>query len=412
MVSDSWQNRSTAPADEGENPQGRDQHSQARPLILLVDDDPAILEGVADLLFLNGYEVLTAPDGREALAAMQGRLPDLVISDVMMRDMDGWAFFEAVRERPEWTLIPFIFLTARGQPPDVRRGHSLGADAYLTKPFDPQDLLVTVQSRLRRVREIRDATQVEVDAVKQQLLTIFSHELRTPLTYIYGYVNMLGEELGSSADDNAIEAMIAGAQHVAERLVKLVNDLMLMVQIDSGVVAMEVARRREWADLGELIQGVVETYTPQAESFNIEIEFEKPSGLMIPCVPTYVEDMVGRLVDNGIKFTKPKRGGYIRIRTAQEGDMAVVSVQDTGIGIAEDQLEAAFERFSQLNRKALEQQGVGIGLTIARSLARLHGGDVRVESVPGEGSTFYLTLPVEMIPLPAGEGGRSGLVTG
>jgi DNA-binding response OmpR family regulator len=142
--------------------------------ILLVDDDPAILEGVVDLLQLYGYNLLTASDGKLALEVMQDYTPDLVISDIMMPEMDGYEFYEAVRSRPEWVPIPFIFLTARGQQVDIRRGQSLGADAYLVKPFEPEDLLIAIDARLKRARAIQAVTQADVDQMKQQLITIIS----------------------------------------------------------------------------------------------------------------------------------------------------------------------------------------------------------------------------------------------
>src|SRR5690606_31102519 len=168
----------------------------SRSHILLVDDDRAILEGVADLLSLHGYDVMTAASAKSALKVMQQQVPDLVISDIMMPGMDGYAFYEAVRDNPAWTPIPFIFLAARGQPTDVRRGQSLGADAYVTKPFDPEDLLIAVKARLRRARDIQAAAMSDVEKMKKRLITAFSHELRTPLTIIYGYVNMLRDEHG------------------------------------------------------------------------------------------------------------------------------------------------------------------------------------------------------------------------
>ena len=116
-------------------------------LILLVDDNPAILEGVADLLELQGYQVLTASSGNQAVTQMQSKKPDLVISDIMMPGMDGYEFYKVVRSNPEWVPIPFIFLTARGQQRDIRRGNSLGADAYLTKPFEPDDLISARSAR-------------------------------------------------------------------------------------------------------------------------------------------------------------------------------------------------------------------------------------------------------------------------
>jgi two-component system sensor histidine kinase/response regulator len=364
------------------------------PTLLLVDDDLAILEGVADLLELHGYNIITATDGVEALQAMRQQTPDLVISDIMMREMDGYQFYEEVRKNPAWTMLPFIFLTARGQTIDVRRGHSLGADAYLTKPFEPEDLLIAIRARLKRMDDIRSATRADVDQMKQQLMTIFSHELRTPLTYIYGYVNLLDEHLSESADD-MIDMMIDGARQGAERLVSLVDDLMLMMRIDSGVVGVEIQRRRFSSDLVEVIEKVVDDIKLEMKRQNVQLSTQLPRSLVVPCIPVYVEDALKRLVDNAVKFLKSE-GGEVLISAGLRGDQAVITVEDDGIGIAPDQHEAIFERFQQLDRERMEQQGTGLGLSIARTLVRLHGGDIAVKSQVGKGSMFICSDPLRV----------------
>src|SRR5262245_10004645 len=123
----------------------RDDPNRQYATVLLVDDDPGILETVADLLMLSGYTVLTAADGTEALPMLDQHLPDVIVSDIMMPEMNGYEFFEAVRSKPQWAAIPFIFLTARGQHKDVAEGHRMGADAYLTKPFEPEDLVMMIE---------------------------------------------------------------------------------------------------------------------------------------------------------------------------------------------------------------------------------------------------------------------------
>jgi two-component system sensor histidine kinase/response regulator len=371
------------------------------PTLLLVDDDLAILEGVADLLELHGYNIITATDGVEALEAMHEKAPDLVISDIMMREMDGYEFYEAVRKNPAWTMLPFIFLTARGQTIDIRRGHSLGADAYLTKPFEPEDLLIAIRARLKRMDEIRDVTRADVDQVKQQLMTIFSHELRTPLAYIYGYVNLLDEHFSDTADET-IDTMIDGAKQGAERLVSLVDDLMLMVRIDSGVVGMEIERRRLWVDLVPLIEKVADNARFQVKGQNKALATLLPDELTVSCIPVYVEDMIERLVDNALKFLKGG-GGQVLVSAGLQDDRVIVAVEDDGIGIAPGLHETIFERFRQIDRETMEQQGTGLGLSIARSLARLHGGDITMRSEVGKGSMFVISLPVQEIPLVAGQ---------
>src|SRR5260221_6564258 len=115
--------------------------------ILVVEDDTALLQGLRDILELSDYHVLTARNGVEGLAVLQNRVPDLIVSDINMPRMDGYQFYGQVRARPDWVSVPFIFLTARSEKADVRHRKILGADDYITKPFEDADLLVSVRSK-------------------------------------------------------------------------------------------------------------------------------------------------------------------------------------------------------------------------------------------------------------------------
>lgn len=374
-----------------------------RASVLLVDDDTAILEGVADLLALHGYEVITATDGRSALAAMRQSVPDLVVSDIMMPVMDGYEFYETVRDNPEWTSIPFIFLTARGQRVDVRRGQRLGADAYVTKPFEPEDLLIAVRARLKRVRDIQSAATADVERMKEQLITIFSHELRTPLAYIYGYVNLLREQR-DDLDPAAAQEMIEGAHRGTKRLVALVEDLMMLVQIESGVVETEIGLERGQMPVRAIVETVLERHQRPAEERGVALQADVAPDAAECRYSLYIESALSRLVDNAIKFCR-KGAGHVTIRARRSADAVELAVVDDGIGIEPAKQQVIFERFYQLNRDVMEQQGIGLGLTLARMLARLHGGDVHVQSAPGAGSTFTISLPAGDGPCPPGAAG-------
>lgn len=377
----------------------------AHSAILLVDDDPAILEGVADLLELYGYDVTTAANGRAALESMQQVVPDLVISDIMMPGMDGYTFFEAVRENPAWTPIPFIFLTARGQRMDIRRGQRLGADAYLTKPFEPEDLLIAVEARLKRARDIQQAAESNVEEMKQRLITIFGHELRTPLAYIYGYVNLLRDQREDLGDE-AIEEMLEGAHRGTQRLVELVEDLMMLVQIESGVVAMEIELERGQMSVQSIVESAVSRQARWARERGVQVTTNVDPAVHAYRYSMYIENALMRLLDNAIKFCR-RETGRVTVRAEQQGDSVHIKVIDNGIGIAPSKQKAIFRRFYQLDRDVMEQQGVGLGLTLARTLVRLHDGDIGVHSKLGEGSTFTIILPCSR-PMAAPAASREG----
>lgn len=359
--------------------------------ILLVDDDYAILDSVSDLLRLSGYSVITAKNGAAALPLLDKHLPDVVISDITMPEMNGYELFDAVRSNPAWAAVPFIFLTAKGQQKDFMTGQRMGVDGYVTKPFEPGDLLEAIETRLKRAHQLTSITETDLSRMKQEIITLFSHELRTPLTYIVGYVTLLEDHRNS--DPESMDDLVDGVKRGADRLVSLVEDLMLMVRIDGGVVAAEISDRRKTTSVSGVINEVMQQYQPAANQRRVNLYAEIDEDLMLPCMAYYVKDALARLVSNAVKFSK-REGGDVAITVRREGDYGVISVEDNGIGIKPGQQRRLFERFRQLNRDVMEQQGIGLGLTIARSLARLHGGDIEVISEVGKGSNFMLRLPL------------------
>jgi two-component system, sensor histidine kinase and response regulator len=361
-----------------------------QPLILVVDDDATILESVADLLRASGYQLLMAANGVQAMRVLQYHTPDLIISDIMMPEMDGYQLFEAVHENQSLLSIPFIFLSAKGEQKDVRKGYGLGVDMYLTKPFEPDDLLMAVESRLKRNQEIQSATRSEVEATKQQLMNVFSHELRTPLSWIYGYMSLL-QEGHDEMDADVVDKMLKDMQLGVERLVKLTEDLMKLVYIDSGVTATEISRYRVNVPVAHRIENAVRKLRPKSEKWNIAFTVTTDENLMVSGVPEHIEDIFERLIDNAIKFSKPD--GRIAISSERDGEMAVFHVKDTGIGIDADKLPMLFQRFTQIDREKMEQQGTGVGLAIVGGLVTLHGGSIEVESAPDQGSTFTVKIP-------------------
>ncbi len=365
--------------------------------ILIVDDDPVILDSVTDIVRLAGYRTLGAGNGREALEVLEQHQPDVIVADVMMPEMDGNELYRAVRQNPAWLSIPFIFLTARGEKADIRRALSMGADHYLTKPFEPEDLLVAIQSRLERIDGLRAANQAEVDKTKKRLLDVFGHELRTPLSTIYGGIGLLQEEQ-DNLEPGSIESILHMMQTSTDRLVHLVEDLMQMVSIDTGVTAIEISRYSQPTDISYEIQQAVRDLSGEASRRNVNLTVSVPKELLVLGVPAHLNNIFRRLIDNAIKFSK-KEGGNVWIKAAADAEqrLAVVTVTDDGIGIAEERQPELFETLHQIDRDRMEQQGVGIGLALASNLVRLHKGTIEVESRLGEGSTFSVTLPLHRV---------------
>lgn len=366
----------------------------AKGYILVVEDHQLLLEAIQDLLQVAGYEVATGANGCAALETIKQRAPDLILSDITMPQMDGYDLYQKVRENPSWVRIPFIFLTARGERTDVLRGKALGVEDYIVKPFDTEDLLVAIESRLGRAQAIQQAANTEFEQLKQQILNVLSHELRTPLTYIAGYTDLALEDAGSLSPEE-LQEFLLGIKRGSDRLTKLVKDMLLVVQIDTGRAADEF---RAFSDvrphLETYLRHVVESFQPSAQAAGVELEYVCES----ESPPTrvheeFLSNALGRVIENAIKFSRgPEKRVTVQVRS--NPDWIEIAVTDRGVGLTPDAVRSIFRRFQQFDRDVMEQQGAGLGMFIAYNLVKLHGGDVSVISQVGQGSTFTLRIPV------------------
>lgn len=363
--------------------------------ILVIEDDVAVLSGVCDMLELAGYHVTAAASGLEAFEQLNRFTPDLILCDVMMPRMDGYAFYQAVRARPEFTEVPFIFLTAKGTKKDILRGKELGVDDYLVKPFDENDLLVAIRNRLHRRAELEQSRQRQMAELKHSILTTLNHEFRTPLTHIITYLEVLQDQnpsLRSSEFSNYMDVIKAGA----ERLQWLVKDFILLAELQTGETRNTFESRAEVSqELASLIHTVAQRFSAAAQARSLTIKVCLPSTPLpdIRLDREYLGEVLNRLMDNAIKVSPPGRGP-ITLRAQAQPDWVEVEIEDHGVGIQSAHLQTIFQLFYQSQRAIREQQGIGSGLTIAQELVRLHGGRLRVKSELGQGSTFTIELPV------------------
>ena len=359
--------------------------------ILVVEDDAALLDGLRDVLELAGYQVLTARHGIEGLAVLEQRLPDLIVSDINMPRMDGYQFYAQVRANPDWVSLPLIFLSAKSEKDDVRRGKLLGADDYIIKPFEEEDLLVAVQAKLNRRAELQAAMGRQMADLKRTILTTLNHEFRTPLTYITTYADML-RDTNLSSDE--FKEFMRGIQLGSERLRRLVEDFILLVELQTGEAQQIYEHRRErLGELTLLVSVALERMRARAEARHVSLVEDIAAPLpAILADRDYLLDALCRLIDNAIKFSR-KEGGPVIVRAHSGGRGLLIEVIDQGIGVAAGELDKIFDVFYQIDRAKMEQQGSGSGLAIARGIVRLHNGELTCAGEVNQGSTFTIDLP-------------------
>lgn len=366
-----------------------------RPLIMVVEDDFALLEGIRELLELTEYRVVAASNGVEALALLNRHRPDLIVSDIMMPEMDGYEFHKNVRDRVELLTVPFIFLTARGEKVDIRRGKSLGADDYITKPFDDEDLLVAIEAKLARWQSLREKQDEEIADLKHKILLTLSHEFRTPLTYIINYAEILdlGDEDLSSED---FSEFMQGIRRGAIRLNTLVEDFLALVELQTGeALQAYYYRRTRIEDPAAWLRIQAKLSETSAREAQLELVLDVPDDLPSFVIDeAYISNAIRRLMDNAIKFSTEK-SKTIRFSAKEVNGEVLIQVEDEGVGISEDEIGNLFNIFHQIDRAKSEQQGTGSGLAIVKGIVEIHGGRIEVESQPAVGSTFKVYIPIQ-----------------
>jgi signal transduction histidine kinase len=354
--------------------------------ILIVEDDTAVREVLSEVLGLNGFEVVTATQGAEALGAIADRQPDLVLSDVAMPVMDGFALVRALRERPETRTLPVILLTALSEREQVRRGMDLGADDYLTKPFTSDELLRSIGARLDKKALID-----ELDAFAHTV----AHGLKNALTPVLHGAERLAGRTGSLAECERDEVSRQVLAH-ARRIRSVIDELMFLTTLRKASLVCEPLN----------METVTATVLARLEGMIHEFQATVDNTTHWPLAyghAGWVEEIWVNYITNAIKFGgRPPQvaiGGELL-----PGQMARFWVRDNGRGLSPEEQRRLFVPFTRLGRT--EDQGHGLGLSIVRRIVDRLGGRAGVESVPGSGSLFYFTLPAvdrQRQPRPPGD---------
>lgn len=376
--------------------------------ILIAEDDPAILGGVSDLLKIanTGYEIKTieAPNGAAALAMMGHTTPDLVISDISMPEMDGFEFFDSVRENKEWAIIPFIFLTAKVTEQDQLAGRYKGAERYITKPFQSIELVKHVTTLLEK-----KFTKEEINAehIKHTLIDItrsFSHELRTPIGLLIGFVDVLFEVDNPSYNGGNL-ALLVDVDAAVQRLSKLIQSFMSGLSAHNGTMRADILKNVETIDsLSDLLKACCAEATANSAS-TITIVQNIPESLPpISGFHPYLEMAFNELLENAVKFCLIQqdrvgaKASQITVSARVENDVIKIQFDDEGFGFDPNHDEKIFDLFHQYGRFVddikLEQQGAGIGLYIVKEIIVSHNGTIKASNLEPNGASLSIELPV------------------
>jgi len=354
--------------------------------ILIIEDEPAIRETLQDLLEMNGHTVVAAADGRRGVELARD-CPELILCDIGLPGLDGYQVIAEVQKLPQCRDIPFIFLTARAEREDQRRGMALGADDYITKPFTERDIMEAISARVRRQQPLRERLQQLLAERSTVIGANWSHELMTPLNGVLGGLEMIEEE-ADKIQPGELKELLGLIRSGAERQQALSSKLMLYYELERQLAEPNRPPAVFVAALEAIKEGASLAARQENRAADVTIACDP---VRLPGPESYLMRTVAELVGNACRFSQSGQPVAVTGRL-QEG-LYVLAVTDHGSGMTAEQC-ARIGPFIQFGRDKREQQGLGLGLAIARSVTRLGGGRLLLEPrTDGPGLRATLELP-------------------
>ena len=359
--------------------------------ILVIEDEEPIRITLLDRLTLEGFRVQTAADGEAGLRSVQEQPPDLILCDIMMPGLDGYAVARELQKNEQTACIPFIFLSAKADPPQVRAGMELGADDYLCKPVAKADLLTAIQTRLLKREQQIDRLDQEVEAVRLNTVQRFPLALLTPLSGILKVGQVL-ETANPSKPITGVRELGRAVRMGAQRLHQTIRRFLLYSELamaSHGPEAQERLRGTGYITTLAATTTLAERIAQQdSRKGDLQLDLRE---VEIAVDSTHFGELVTQLVENAFKFSTPGSAVRVHLRTVSTGG-CLLMVSDQGRGMTADQVRQAGV-LRQADQELWAQPGTGLGLALVGQLADLYGGSFAIESQPGKGTKVTVSLP-------------------
>jgi len=363
-----------------------DSKAARRPRVLVADDNADLRLYITRLLEPH-YRVEAVTDGRQALERARAERPELVLSDVMMPNLDGFGLLRELRDDALTRDLPVILLSARAGDEAATDGLDAGADDYLTKPFSARELLGRVRTHLELARSRRKWGR-ELERINRELETFswtVSHDLRGPLRSIDGFARYLEMDYGDKLDADGRRYI----QHIntgVKRMSELIEDLLRLARVSRGTLQREAV---DVSDIARQVAAELQRRDPARQ-----VAFEIEPGLTAQADARLVHIVLENLMGNAWKFTSKREAAHIRVGVEQRDGIPEFHVQDDGDGFDAALTEKLFTPFQRLHSNR-EFEGTGIGLATVQRIIQRHQGRIRAEGEKGRGASFHFTLQEE-----------------
>lgn len=366
--------------------------------ILIVDDVLSNVLLLKILLSNEKFQISTAMGGKEALEKVQQDLPDLILLDVMMPDVDGFEVTRQLRSMPEpYCDISIIFLTALNGTPEIVKGFQTGANDFISKPFSKEELIIRVKHQISLIAATRIIIQ-QTEALRNsiysrdKMYSVIAHDLRSPMGSIKMMLNMLVLTTDKDSIGSEMYEMLSLANKTTEETFSLLDNLLKWTKSQTG--RLNVVYQQ--TDMVSLTEGVLQIFSKLAELKQVELKMDVPELCEVYADRDMIKSVLRNLLSNAVKFSKS--GGSIIVRVkdnvAEEGGKVVVSVQDNGLGISAEaqkkllKIETHFSTFGTNN-----EEGSGLGLLLCQDFVLKNGGRLWFSSEEGVGTTFNFSIP-------------------
>ena len=361
--------------------------------ILIVDDVVSNVLLLKILLTNEQFQVCTANNGTSCIEMAKTERPDLILLDVMMPDINGFDTAIVLKKDATTKDIPIIFLTALNTPQDLVRGFQVGANDFLTKPFNKEELVMRVMQQIslvaaKRIIEKQNAELRATLSNRDKMYSVIAHDLRSPMASIRMVLNLVVASASPETVGPELYTLLDQANRESEEVHDLLDNLLKWTKSQTGRLTVV----KQELNLNDIIPGVVEIFDVIAQTKRIKLDYQPLSGdLKVVADNDMLKTIVRNFLSNAIKFSP--EDSHIEIIMKEEGDFAKVSVCDHGVGIAAERLENIFHK-GETTYGTSGEEGSGLGLQLCQDFARKNDGDCTVESVEGQGSTFSVLIPL------------------
>lgn len=360
--------------------------------ILIVDDVPTNIQLVASILAPFDYELSFANSGRDALVQIAETAFDLILLDIMMPGMDGLEVARQLKQDTGTAAIPIIFLTAKSDEDSILEGFDVGAADYVTKPFNPAELVARVQTHLALKQTQDDLRQrnmelAEAIELKNRLLSIASHDLKNPLSAINGFATLLDRHKVLQSDQDARD-MVQFISRAAKRMNHLITELLDTAALEMGRIELQLQPCSAEKLLNEVITDQQPQLTAKQQVCQLEIHPSRP----VLADPRRFKQIMDNLLSNASKYSPPL--AQLRITVQPQADLIEIRVHDQGPGFSDEDRQKLFGYFQRLSaRPTGNENSTGVGLAIVKQIVELHQGSIALESTSAQGSIFVVRLP-------------------